>query len=202
VSAVLLRRFGQVAGLRYWKPVQTGIETDDDTAEVLRLSGSAPALVLNDGVRLERPLSPHLAAALSGRSVNVAGLVDVALREPADAPFVVEGAGGVLVPLNDRELMVDLIFALRLPAVVTTRSGLGTINHTLLTIEALRARAVPIAGVVMVGPPNPDNRLAIESRGHVGVVGEIPTFDRLTPQAVQQAATRMAPHAELDRFFS
>jgi dethiobiotin synthase len=202
VSAALLHRFRHVAGLRYWKPVQTGIEIDDDNGEVMRLSGLSPDRVLADGVRLERPVSPHLAAALAGRTVHVAGLLEVALREPAGGPFIVEGAGGALVPLNDRELMVDLIFALGLPAVIASRSGLGTINHTLLTIEALRARAVPIAGVVMTGPPNADNRIAIEAHGHVTVIGEVPMLDPLTPQAVQSAATRIVTGGELDPLFS
>jgi dethiobiotin synthetase len=168
----------------------------------MRLSGLSPDRVLADGVRLERPVSPHLAAALAGRTVHVADLLEVALREPADASFIVEGAGGALVPLNDRELMVDLIFALGLPAVIASRSGLGTINHTLLTIEALRARAVPIAGVVMTGPPNADNRIAIESHGHVTVIGEVPMLEPLTPQAVQSAATGIATSGELDPMFS
>jgi dethiobiotin synthase len=182
--------------------VQTGIEDDDDTREVMRLSGVSADRVLADGIRLKRPLSPHLSAALSGRSIAVAELLNVALGESSARPLIVEGAGGVLVPLNDREMMIDLIFALALPAVVVARSGLGTINHTLLTVEALRGRAIPIAGVVMIGPANDDNRIAIESRGHVAVVGQLPALDPLTPAAVQTSAARLALQGELDPFFS
>ena len=83
--------------------------------------------------------------------------------------WIVEGAGGVLVPINESDLMVDLIAALALPAIVVARTTLGTINHTLLTLDALRARLIIVAGVVMVGPRNPDNREAIEVvRGHQG----------------------------------
>ena len=82
VSAALLHRFRDLSGLHYWKPVQTGIETDDDTAEVLRLSGLASDRALHEGVRLRRPLSPHLSAALAGSSIAVAGLiVDLVHRE-------------------------------------------------------------------------------------------------------------------------
>jgi dethiobiotin synthetase len=107
----------------------------------------------------------------------------------------------VLVPLNEQEFMIDLIVVLGLPVVIATRSWLGTINHTLLTIEALRARAVPIAGVVMVGAPNADNRIAIETRGHVSVVGELAGMDPLAPDSLQRAADTIARGGELDAFF-
>jgi len=200
VSAALMCRFGANPNLRYWKPVQTGIEADDDTAEVLRLSGAPPDRVLDQGVRLPRPLSPHLSATLAGRPISLAPLMDLAWSQPGTDRWVVEGAGGVLVPLNEQELMVDLVTVLGLPVVIAARSTLGTINHTLLTIEALRSRAVPIAGVVMVGPSNPDNRVAIETRGHVTVVGELPAFDPLTPEVLREAAVALAARGELDAF--
>jgi dethiobiotin synthetase len=198
VSAALMCRFGPA--LRYWKPVQTGIEVDDDTAEVRRLSGASPDRLLDQGVRLPRPLSPHLSASLARRPISLAPLMDLAWSQPDTDRWVVEGAGGVLVPLNEQELMVDLVTVLGLPALIAARSTLGTINHTLLTIEALRSRAVPIAGVVMVGPPNPDNRIAIETRGHVTVIGELPALDPLTPEALRVAAARLAVQGELDAF--
>jgi dethiobiotin synthetase len=191
-----------VPALRYWKPVQTGIESDDDTAEVLRLSGAPGERAFHDGVRLPRPLSPHLSASLAGRPISLAALMDAAWSQPDTARWIVEGAGGVLVPLNERELMVDLIAVLGLPVVIASRSGLGTINHTLLTVEALRARAVPIAGVIMVGPHNIDNRIAIETRGHVHVVGELAALDPLTPDSLKDAAEQIASGGELDSFFT
>lgn len=188
--------------LRYWKPVQTGIEQDDDTAEVRRLSGAGPERVLNEGVRLPRPLSPHLSASLAGRAISLAPLMDLAWSREDTTHWIVEGAGGVLVPLNEHDLMVDLITVLGLPVVIAARSGLGTINHTLLTVEALRARAIPIAGVVLIGEPNPDNRIAIETRAHVTVVGELPVLQPLTPEALQAAAVHMGGLSELDPYFS
>lgn len=201
VSAALLHRYRHVPELRYWKPVQTGIEQDDDTAEVLRLSGLPPARALHDGVRLPRPLSPHLSASLAGTSISTASLMHVAWQQPATSHWIVEGAGGVLVPLNDRELMIDLMAVLGLPIVVAARSTLGTINHTLLTLEALRSHALPIAGVVLVGPPNVDNRLAIEAHGHVAVIGELARLDPLTPASLQEAAERLVPGSDLDWVF-
>ncbi len=182
--------------------MQTGIEQDDDTADVRRLSGVGQERVLNDGVRLPRPLSPHLSASLAHTAISLAPLMDMAWSRDDTTHWIVEGAGGVLVPLNEHDLMVDLITVLGLPVLIAARSGLGTINHTLLTVEALRARAIPIAGIVMVGEQNPDNRIAIETRAHVTVVGELPPLDPLTPDALQAAARRMTGLSELDQYFS
>ena len=97
---------------------------------------------------------------------------------------MIEGAGGALVPLNDSELMTDWMARLGLPVVVAARSGLGTINHTLLTLEALRARSLRVTGVVMVGEHNVENRRAIERYGNTVVLGEMPLFGELTASEV------------------
>ncbi len=196
-----MHRYRRVPSLRYWKPVQTGIEQDDDTAEVVRLAGLTPEQVLNAGVRLPRPLSPHLSAALASKPISLPPLMDLAWSQPESERFIVEGAGGVLVPLNEHELMVDLIAVLGLTVVIAARSGLGTINHTLLTIEALRNRAIAIGGVVMVGEPNPDNRIAVETRGSVTVLGTVPPLDPLTRAALQASALALDPTRELEPFF-
>ena len=190
VSAALLSRYRDLP-LTYWKPIQTGIEQDDDTAEVRRLSACEADRVLRAGVRLPRPVSPHLAAKLSGLSLDIEPLVAIAETQPDPGAWIVEGAGGVLVPLNEQVLLIDLIRRLQLPVLpvlIVSPSGLGTINHTLLTIEALARRAIPIAGVVMVGPPDTENRLAIERYGSVAVVGELPMLTPLTPDALRRWA--------------
>ena len=208
VSAALLARFRHEAPLRYWKPIQTGIRdpgsgirADDDTAEVMRLSRASEEEILNRGVRLPDPVSPHLAAHRAGTRITVTSVLhtihDVESRIPnpeSRARWLVEGAGGVLVPINERETMADLMTALDLPVVVAARSSLGTINHTCMTVEALRRRRLRVAGVVMVGEPNDENRLAIEKYGAVEVVGQMPRFDPLTPDAVTHWA-----QSELDR---
>ena len=120
--------------------------------------------------------------------------------------WIVEGVGGVLVPLNERHLLIDLIAGLKLPVLIVSRSGLGTINHTLLTIDALGRRAVPIAGVVMVGPPDEisrENRLAIEHYGRVAVLGEMPTLNPLTPERLRGwAETSLDAEGRLADFLS
>jgi dethiobiotin synthase len=189
VSAALMIRLRAVAPVRYWKPIQTGIEQDDDTATVTWLAGCSAAELLTSGVRLRHPVSPHLAAKLSGTAIDLPPLEDTFNEASRSARIVVEGAGGALVPVNDIQFMIDLMARLDLPAIITARSTLGTINHTLLTIEALQHRSIAIAGVVMVGPPNADNRRAIEQYGGLRVLGELPVFDELTPDALSAWAT-------------
>jgi dethiobiotin synthase len=184
VSAALMQRYGREVPLRYWKPIQTGAGSDDDTAEASRLGGGGPDQLFTPGVRLPDPVSPHLAARLSGTVIHLQPLLDAIQREPASTRWIVEGAGGVLVPINESELMADLMTMLQLPVVVATRTTLGTINHTLLTLEALRSRRLQIAGVVMVGPPNVSNREAIEQYGRVPVLGEMPPFESLGAEAL------------------
>jgi dethiobiotin synthase len=197
VSAALMIRYRLVASLRYWKPIQTGIEEDDDTRTVEALTGRQRAAVVEERVRLPRPLSPHLAARLDGRRIELEPLLAVAATQLSSEHWIVEGAGGVLVPINESVLMIDLIAALSLPAVVVARSTLGTINHTLLTLEALRSRQIIVAGVVMVGPRNPDNREAIETYGHTTVVGEIPPLVPLSRTTLAQSAAALDPHDHL-----
>lgn len=197
VSAALLHRHGRgPAPLRYWKPIQTGTRLDDDTAEVRRLTAGVGVEIVDEGVRLAEPVSPHLAAALAGTEIDLAPLV--ARRAGAAGAWIVEGAGGVLVPINRSSLMVDLMGALGLAALVVARSSLGTINHTLLTLACLRARSVPVAGVVMVGAPDRHNRAAIEDYGRVVVVGEMPRFERVSAAALAGWAPRgLDPDARL-----
>jgi dethiobiotin synthase len=179
-AAALLHRFREQFALRYWKPIQTGIEQDDDTAEVGRLTGCGGHELFRSGVRLERPVSPHLAARLSGRPIDLDALVALVRGERDSSRWIVEGAGGVLVPVSDTANMADLMTRLGLPVVVVARTALGTINHTLLTLEALRQRAIHAAGVIMIGVPNQDNREAIERYGDVPVLGEMPVIEPMT----------------------
>lgn len=190
VSAALMIRLRSLGRVCYWKPIQTGIEQDDDTAEVASLAACVAGELLTDGIRLLRPLSPHLAARLSDTTIDLDPLVETFRRVPASTHLVVEGAGGALVPINDREMMTDLMARLNLPVVIAARSGLGTINHTLLTLEALRRQRLNVAAVVMVGPPNADNRAAIEQYGGVPVAGEMPMFAPLNAEQLAAWSVR------------
>ena len=186
LCAALLHRFRAHAPVRYWKPVQTGIEQDDDTATVGSLAAASDAEIHDKGIRLRGAVSPHLAAQWANQEIRIADVKQCLYDGDStkQTSWVVEGAGGLLVPLNDDELMVDLIASIELPVVIAARSGLGTINHMLLTLNALRQRSLPIAGVVMIGEPNSDNRVAIEHYGKVPVLGEMPRFDSLNADSL------------------
>ncbi len=193
VSAALMCRYRRRAPVRYWKPIQTGIEQDDDTATVARLAGCTPAEIFDHGVRLRQPVSPHLAARLAGQPVSVdsvfadVGAAPGAAAAPLAAPgptfWIVEGAGGVLVPLNETELMVDLMIQVGLPAVVVARTTLGTINHTLMTVDVLRRRGVDVAAVVMSGSPDAAAREAIAQHARISVA-QVPVLTPLDHAAV------------------
>jgi dethiobiotin synthase len=179
-AATLMHRFRGAGPLHYWKPIQTGIEIDDDTATVRRLGACSDDELCGRGVRLPKPVSPHLAARWVGQRIDLTELRGLA-GDDDDTTWIVEGAGGLLVPINESQTMADWIAYLALPVLVVARSGLGTINHTLLTLEALQVRSLPVAGVMMIGEPNADNRAAIEQYGHVPVVAEMPFLRPLDP---------------------
>ena len=156
----------------YWKPIQTGTDLDSDSRTVADLAELAPEKSFSEAYKFAPPVSPHLAARLAGVRIDLAKIKLPVVA--ADVPLIVEGAGGVLVPINERDLMVDLMRQLGLPVLLAARSSLGTINHTTLSLVALRNAGVEVAGVVMIGAPNAENRAAIEEFGKVRVVGEIP----------------------------
>ena len=139
-------------------------------------------------------MSPHLAARLAGQTIDLGSVVAELAGEPPADRWIVEGAGGVLVPINRHALMVDLMVALGLPVLVTSQTALGTINHTLLTLEALRARRLTIAGVLLVGNSQPGTRDAIAEYGDVPIIGEIPRFDPPAAGTLREWATSALDH--------
>ena len=170
-AAIALHR-----GKSYWKPIQTGSESD--TAEVQRLTGCK---VLDKGIRLPDPVAPYLAAKRIGKRVQLADVLPLA---PTEGDWVVEGAGGILVPINETEMILDLMEQLALPVVVAARTTLGTINHTLLTLNAIRARGLTVEQVFMVGDRDRDNCQAIATYGRVEV-SELPWMEPLTKEALR-----------------
>lgn len=171
----------------YWKPVQAGLEAETDSQVVARLSELPPERTLSEGYRLSQPLSPHRAAELEGVAIDPEGLV---LPEVA-RPLIVEGAGGLMAPLTRETLFIDVFARWRAPVVLCARTALGTINHTLLSIEALRRRDVPLAGVAFIGEAMPDTERTIAEIGRVRVLGRLPFLDPLEPDTLRSA---MASH--------
>jgi dethiobiotin synthase len=164
----------------YWKPIQSGLEGETDEAVVRRLTGMADDRFVPSAYALPEPLSPHESARRAGVRIDF----DRMPLPKTTGPLIVEGAGGLLVPLNEDALIIDLIGRLGLPVILVTRTTLGTINHTLLSLEAIRARGLPLAGIVLNGPDMPHNRQALEQYGKARVLGHIPPLDPLDRAAL------------------
>ena len=179
-KTVVAAGFSQALGARYWKPVQAGLDESTDRDTVAALSGRE---VLPEAYRLATPCSPHQAAAIDGVTIDPARL---ALPED-DGPLVVEGAGGVLVPLREDLLYADLFARWGLPVVLVARTALGTINHSLLSLEALRSRGVPIAGMAFVGDENAETERTICAIGQVRRLGRLSWLDPLNAETLRAA---------------
>jgi dethiobiotin synthetase len=161
----------------YWKPVQTGAIEGTDRESVRAWTACPEERLLLERYCFDPSVSPHLAAREAGVRI---GLDVLQLPSPvANHPYIVEGAGGVMVPLNERDLMVDLMRRLGLPVVVAARTTLGTINHTLLTLTAIRGAQLNVSGAVLIGAENVENRRAIEHYGKVRVIGHIPVLEKI-----------------------
>jgi len=167
---------------RYWKPVQAGLDEESDSEAVHRLT-EGRAEVMPEAWRLETPCSPHEAARIDGVRIDPAALVLPA----GDRPLIVEGAGGVLVPVNDETLYADLFALWGLPVILVARTELGTINHSLLSLEALRSRGVAVAGIVFSGKENSASEAAIVKFGQVRHLGRLPRLDPLNPATLAEA---------------
>ncbi|MFN9548299.1 MAG: dethiobiotin synthase [Cyanobacteriota bacterium] len=181
VSALVV----QGLGARYWKPVQSGLAEGSDSARVRELLNLPPERILPEAYRLRAPVSPHWAAEQDGVRIDPAALALPAV----EGPLVVECAGGLLVPLRRQAgqgaLQIDQLVRWALPVVLVARSGLGTLNHTLLSLEALRHRSIPVLGLVLNGPPHPDNPRTLEAFGGVPVLAQLPPLTPLTASALR-----------------
>lgn len=169
-------------GAAYWKPIQAGLADGGDSATVQRL-GVPPARVVPEAYRLRTPCSPHRAAEIDGVVIDPERLALPA----TPCPLVVEGAGGVLVPVTREVVFADLFARWRLPVILVAPTALGTINHSLLSIEALRRRGVAILGVAFGGDPVEDSERTIAEMGGVRRLGRLPRIDPLDGERLARA---------------
>jgi dethiobiotin synthase len=163
----------------YWKPIQAGLDEETDTEFVQRVSNADPSRFIPERYRLETPMSPHAAADIDEVQIT---LSDFELPEYKTDHLIVEGAGGLIVPINWQETVLDMIEHLKLPVLLVARSSLGTLNHTLLSLEALRDRNIKVFGVVLNGVKHPSNKETIERFGNIDVfeIEHIPETDSKT----------------------
>jgi len=175
------------AGAGYWKPIQAGTEPCTDREQVQMWSGLPDSYFYPERHLLRLPASPHTAA--DAENIDIL-LEDFNLPEVNQHRLVVEGAGGLMVPINRKELMLDLIVKFDLPVLLVARPGLGTINHTLMSIKVLRDREVRIWGVVLSGPRHRPNEEAIRHFGDPEFLFSLPHIDNPGPENLKSAFER------------
>jgi dethiobiotin synthetase len=173
---------------RYWKPVQSGLEGETDSETVARLAGVE---ILPEGYRLKLPASPHQSAADEDVTIDAEALT------PPEGSVVIEGAGGLMVPLTRRALYIDVFARWGLPLVLCARTSLGTINHTLLSVEAIRARNIPLKGIAFIGDENRESEGIIIEKSGAKRLGHLPRVD---PLARESLAAAFAAHFRLEDF--
>jgi dethiobiotin synthetase len=169
VSAIL------AAGLKcqYWKPIQSGLQPETDTERVKRWSKLPGHHFLPEAFRLELPASPHLAARAEGILIEIAQIQ----IPPSDGQLLIEMAGGLMVPINEEALFIDLLEKWRLPVVLVVQTYLGSINHSLLSIEALRTRQIPLWGLVMNESDQPASAEIIQKFANAPILATLPRFE-------------------------
>jgi len=195
VSALVV----QGLGARYWKPVQSGLAEGSDSQRVRELLGLPAERILPEAYRLQAPVSPHWAAEQDGVAIDP----DALALPDVDGPLVVECAGGLLVPLRRDSgpgaLQIDQIARWALPVVLVARSGLGTLNHTLLSLEALSHRRIPVLGLVLNGPSHPDNPRTLAEFGGVPLLAELPPIEPLNRAGLRRQWMRCEGFRSLER---
>jgi dethiobiotin synthase len=164
---------------QYWKPIQSGLE-EKDIDRMKAYTGVDHQRFFASTYELTQPLSPHESARRDGVTIDMNNFT---LPE-TNHNLIIEGAGGLMVPINEDQFVIDMIAHLNVPAILVCRSGLGTINHTLLSIEALRARGIEIAGLIMSGPKSPHNRQALEEYSRVPIIAEIDHLDVINKESL------------------
>ena len=168
----------------YWKPIQSGDLDNSDSLKIQHWVSNPHTRIHPERFRLNTPLSPHASAAIDGVEIKVQ---DFQLPDTS-RPLIVEGAGGLMVPLNHQETMLDLIQHLNLPVILVSRHYLGSINHTLLSLEVLRSRGIVLAGLLYNGLENVASEKAIEALSGVKVLGRVREMAHISPEAIAQQA--------------
>jgi len=168
----------------YWKPIQTGSREGTDRRTVIEVAALDRHQTVPETYCFSPPVSPHLAARRAKVSISISKIASA--LQPISGNLIVEGAGGVLVPISDSRLMIDLMGALRLPILLVARTSLGTINHALLSLAALRAQALEVRGVILVGKPDRENRRAIVRYGRVRIIGTVPQLDQINRPVLRE----------------
>ena len=171
-----------VQGLKgvYWKPIQSGTEDGTDTNTICNILKLTPNRYLSERYKFKSPVSPHWAAEKESKFIDPNDLI----LPDLDKLMIIETAGGLMVPLNRNWLQIDQLKAWGAPIILVARTGLGTLNHTLLSLEALKNRNINILGIVLNGPPHNDNPKTLEQFGNTKILARLPIFDEINAKVL------------------
>ena len=190
-KTVFAAGLADLLGASYWKPIQSGLEGETDSEIVARLGGLSEGRIIPERYRLNTPVSPHQSAVIDGVYIDAKELV---VPDTSGRPLVIEGAGGLMVPLDPSTLYIDLFARWHIPVALCARTSLGTINHSLLSIEALRRRDIDILGIAFIGDSHPESESAICEIGRVQRLGRLPRLSPLSRSTLREAfATSFKP---------
>ncbi|TAK47273.1 MAG: ATP-dependent dethiobiotin synthetase BioD [Xanthobacteraceae bacterium] len=183
-------------GADYWKPIQAGLDGESDSRLVAQLGGFSDDRIIPERYQLKTPASPHHAAEIDGTRIDAESFH---VPDTGGRPLVIEGAGGLMVPLNRSTLYIDIFAQWQLPVVLCARTALGTINHSLLSVEALRNRKIEILGIAFIGKRNSDSERAICEIGRVRRLGRLPHLFPLTTNTLRTAFKTLFNRADFNR---
>ena len=183
-KTVFAAGLADLLGANYWKPIQSGLDGETDSEIVARLGGLSSDRIWPERYRLNTSVSPHQSAAIDGVHIDAKELV---VPDTSGRPLVIEGAGGLMVPLDPSALYIDVFARWRIPVVLCARTSLGTINHSLLSIEALRLRDIGLLGIAFIGDSHPESERAICEIGRVKRLGRLPRLSPLTRSTLREA---------------
>jgi len=181
VSAVLTEKLKA----DYWKPVQSGDLEDSDTLKVKSLISNDKTIFHRETYRLTQPYSPHKSAAIDGISIDEAKFT----LPKTENKLIIEGAGGLMVPLNDHFLMIDLIKQLNVSVILVSQNYLGSINHTLLSAEIFKKYHIDIAGIIFNGKTDLDSEQYILQYTGLKLLGRLPEFEALNKASIIEAGS-------------
>ena len=187
-----------VQGLKglYWKPIQSGTEEGTDTKTVCNLLNLKPNRYLSEKYKFKAPVSPHWAAEQESDFIEPSNLK----LPDLDELIIIETAGGLMVPLNRDWLQIDQLKVWGAPIILVARTGLGTLNHTLLSLEALKNRNIDVLGIVLNGPPHKDNPKTLEQFGDTKILANLPIFNEVNAEVLLQEWNKQQLDQKLKKY--
>ncbi|MBB5394248.1 dethiobiotin synthase [Mucilaginibacter sp. AK015] len=179
ISAILVEKLK----CDYWKPIQSGDLDNSDSMKVQRLISNSVSVFHPEAYRLTQPYSPHKSAALDGIEIDEKTIIP----PKTDNQLLIEGAGGLMVPLNDHFLIIDLIQQLQAEVILVSKNYLGSINHTMLSVEALKQRGIPIKGIIFNGEENASTEDYITAYTQIKHLGRVPPLASVNKSTIADA---------------